>query len=170
MARSTDSLDKEFESLYRENIGYILNKISIWVKDRTLADELTQETFIKAYNGFDNFKNHSKHRTWLYRIARNTAYDHFRKERREDKYRIVHEDFIGNYNFDPETLTSNLMTQRIIEREMEAMHPEKREALEMRIDGLDVKEIAKKSSSYKGTICWRLYSARKLIKKRLAEY
>ena len=134
------------------------------------APDFNSETFIKAYNGLDNFRNNSKGRTWLYRIARNTTCDYFRKEQIEKKLKIDQKEFTGNYNFDPETLVSNLTTQRIIEREMEEMHPDKRKALEMRIDGLDVKEIARESNSYKGTICWRLYSARKLIEKRLAEH
>jgi RNA polymerase sigma-70 factor (ECF subfamily) len=49
--------------------------------DQALADDLAQETFIQAYRGLGNFKNHSSIATWLLGIARN----HWRNRRRREK-------------------------------------------------------------------------------------
>lgn len=47
------------------------------------ADDLLQETFLKAYRSLDSFKGNSGLYTWLYSIARNLAIDEFRKRKHE---------------------------------------------------------------------------------------
>lgn len=49
------------------------------VKDPAEADDLTQEAFIRALDGFSTLKNEAKALPWLYRIATNVSYDRFRQ-------------------------------------------------------------------------------------------
>lgn len=49
------------------------------VRSREEAEEVTQDTFLKAYHALANFKNESKFSTWLFRIAYNTAISRTRK-------------------------------------------------------------------------------------------
>ncbi|MFC0561692.1 sigma-70 family RNA polymerase sigma factor [Halalkalibacter alkalisediminis] len=49
-----------------------------YVKDKELAKDLVQNTFIKCYENLETFRNDSKIKTWLYRIAINECKDHFR--------------------------------------------------------------------------------------------
>ncbi|MFP3344943.1 sigma-70 family RNA polymerase sigma factor, partial [Halomonas sp. SIMBA_159] len=51
-----------------------------------LAEDLTQETFVKAYRHFNQFQHQSNSRTWLFRIAQNTTKDHFRKKNPLTRY------------------------------------------------------------------------------------
>ena len=54
-----------------------------WAKHKTsskeTAEDLVQETFISAYKAFDNFKQDSKPKTWLFKILNNKIIDHYRK-------------------------------------------------------------------------------------------
>lgn len=50
------------------------------VRNREEAEEVTQDTFLKAYHALPNFKNESKFSTWLFRIAYNTAISRTRKK------------------------------------------------------------------------------------------
>lgn len=59
----------------------IYSYIRMLVKDDTLAEDLTQETFVKAYVGLNEFRNEAKTSTWLIRIARNVTIDYLRKKR-----------------------------------------------------------------------------------------
>ncbi len=54
---------------------YILSQ----VKDEALAQDLLQETFLKMQGGLDGLRQESRVAPWLYRIARNTITDHYRK-------------------------------------------------------------------------------------------
>jgi RNA polymerase sigma factor (sigma-70 family) len=50
------------------------------VKNNEVAEEVTQDSFLKAYHGLSTFKNESKFSTWLFRIAYNTAVSKTRKK------------------------------------------------------------------------------------------
>ena len=51
--------------------------------DIALSDDLSQDTFIKAYTGIRGFKGFSRFRTWLYRIAYNEFYDYTRRNKEQ---------------------------------------------------------------------------------------
>ena len=46
------------------------------------AEEVVQETFLKAYRGFDRYQGHAAVSTWLFRIASNCAIDHLRRQKK----------------------------------------------------------------------------------------
>ncbi|AXG71373.1 ECF RNA polymerase sigma factor SigW [Kordia sp. SMS9] len=52
------------------------------VENKEDAEEVSQDTFVKAYKALDRFKGTSKFSTWLYRIVYNTSLDHLKKSKR----------------------------------------------------------------------------------------
>jgi len=56
----------------------ILHLVFTYVKNRTTAEDLTQEIFIKCYEKLDQFKNKASIKTWAYRIAINHCKDYLR--------------------------------------------------------------------------------------------
>ena len=64
---------------YQQKVYWHIRKMVI---DHDDADDLTQETFIKAWKGLDNFKGESQLFTWLYRIATNESLNHLTKKKR----------------------------------------------------------------------------------------
>lgn len=80
---------KDIWTLYADDIKYfILSK----VKDHAMADDLLQETFIKAHTKLNTIKDDNKVKSWLFTIARHTVLDYFRQ--REIVYEMTDEDFI----------------------------------------------------------------------------
>lgn len=57
----------------------VLTYIVMIVRDYGLAEDLTQETFVKAYKGQQHFKQNASVKTWLFAIAANTTKDYLRK-------------------------------------------------------------------------------------------
>lgn len=53
------------------------------VQDTHLAEDVMQDTFLKAHRGFLDYQNRGTERAWLFQIARRTAYDALKKRRRE---------------------------------------------------------------------------------------
>ncbi|MEK3933735.1 sigma-70 family RNA polymerase sigma factor [Sporosarcina sp. FSL W7-1349] len=58
----------------------VLTYILLMVRDYQQAEDLTQETFIKAYRNHEHFEYKSSVKTWLFSIARNVTNDYFRKK------------------------------------------------------------------------------------------
>ncbi len=80
---SEESLQEKkevFNKLYYDNADFIRSAI-YWMVRNQNVDDIVQDTFLKAWNKFDSFQNQSSFRTWLYRIAMNTTYDHLRKNK-----------------------------------------------------------------------------------------
>jgi RNA polymerase sigma-70 factor, ECF subfamily len=70
-ARSGDV--RAFERLYREHIGRVYGLCLRLVRDPATAEDCTQEAFINAWRGLQNFATRSTFGTWLHRIAVNVA-------------------------------------------------------------------------------------------------
>ncbi len=68
-----------FAQLFEQYHAAILNYLHRMVYDRALAEDLTQDTFIKAYNALPRTKPDLAFKAWLYRIATNTAISHLRR-------------------------------------------------------------------------------------------
>ena len=72
MALSTQQIWEDFRAPLR---SFIRRR----VQDDHVADDLLQEAFLKIHNGISSLKDDQRLTAWLYRIARNTITDHFRK-------------------------------------------------------------------------------------------
>ena len=75
---------KAFEKLvtkYQSNIRRFF--LNLTYGNKELSDDLSQETFIKAYLYLNNFRCTARFSTWLYRISYNVYYDYIRKTNRE---------------------------------------------------------------------------------------
>ena len=71
-----------FEGLYRSHVGRVYALCLRLAADARLAEELTQEAFVLAWNRLAEFRGESAFSSWIHRIAVNTALLHFRSDRR----------------------------------------------------------------------------------------
>ncbi|MDX8365675.1 RNA polymerase sigma factor [Cytobacillus sp. IB215665] len=67
--------------LYDVYSSRILKFIFVLTKDYHTAEDLTQDTFIKVNNSYDQLKDKEKVETWLFQIAHNLSMDHIRRKR-----------------------------------------------------------------------------------------
>ncbi len=70
-----------FDQIYDEYKTSIYNYVYHLVGDREQADDLTQDTFLKAFRALPKMDGSLKLSAWLYRIATNTAYDALRRRK-----------------------------------------------------------------------------------------
>lgn len=59
------------------------------VKDKDLANEVAQESFVKAYLSIKKFRGEAKFSSWLYRIAYRTALDILRQQKNGFRFRMI---------------------------------------------------------------------------------
>jgi RNA polymerase sigma-70 factor, ECF subfamily len=80
-SRVADSHETAFAQLFDEFSAPIYNYVLRMVSDADRAADITQDTFIKAYRKLDTLTETTSTRSWLYRIATNTAIDDMRRRR-----------------------------------------------------------------------------------------
>ena len=71
------------ETLYRENEKIVYHYLYSQCKDEELSKDLTQETFLKAYESMERFDGSCKISTWLCQIAKHLLYRHWEKAGRQ---------------------------------------------------------------------------------------
>ena len=73
----------EFEKLFQENQAFIFKYLLKMTKDTSLAEELTQETFFRAYMNYASLRNKDKSVVWLCQIAKHTYFAWYNEQKKE---------------------------------------------------------------------------------------
>ena len=71
----------DIDPLYRAHFSDVHRFVFHFVQNPALADELTQDAFLKAYEAWGSFRGEAPERIWLLRIARNVCLDYLRSPR-----------------------------------------------------------------------------------------
>jgi RNA polymerase sigma-70 factor (ECF subfamily) len=82
---------RAFERIYRENVGRVYSICARMAGDRTTAEELTQDVFVRAWEKLSLFRGESAFSTWLHRLAVNVVLNH-RKTQGRQRARVAEDD------------------------------------------------------------------------------
>lgn len=74
----------DFEKLFNENREFIFKYLMKMTRDITLSEELTQETFFRAYMNYASLRNKEKASVWLCQIAKNTYFAWYNEQKKKD--------------------------------------------------------------------------------------
>lgn len=74
----------DFEKLFNENRDFIFKYLMKITKDVSLSEELTQETFFRAYMNYTSLQDKEKASVWLCQIARNTYFAWYNEQKKKD--------------------------------------------------------------------------------------
>jgi RNA polymerase sigma-70 factor (ECF subfamily) len=173
--------DKQsFRALYEFYYSRIYKLAFGIMKSEEEAEEVVQESFVKAYLGIKSFKGESSFYTWLYRITRNMAIDVRRRIARKVQVGLVEPEFdrvsseegmLSSVTVSPE---QHLETKQEISKlnlALANLSEEHRSILLMReVEGFSYEEIAKVCDLNSGTVMSRLFYARKALKKLFRLY
>ena len=72
--------EKAYRELLRRYQRPVFSLIYRMVRDRELAEDLSQETFVKVLNALDRYRPEYKFSSWVFKIANNAAIDHLRRK------------------------------------------------------------------------------------------
>ncbi|MEI8384745.1 MAG: RNA polymerase sigma factor RpoE [Nitrosomonadaceae bacterium] len=158
-----------FDMLVVRHQRKIAHVISRYIKSSQDVEDVSQETFIKAYRGIASFRGESQFSTWLHRIAVNTAM-HFLSARRsripnyepmvtEDAEEMTIPETVEDE--DPERILANQQIAESIAETLNKLPEELRTAITLReVDGLSYEEIAQVMNCPVGTVRSRIFRAR----------
>ena len=82
---------RAFERVYRENVNRVFSICARMAGDRALAEELTQDVFVRAWEKLSLFRGESAFATWLHRLAVNVVLNH-RKTQGRQRARLAVDD------------------------------------------------------------------------------
>jgi RNA polymerase sigma-70 factor (ECF subfamily) len=154
----------------------IVNLVMRYVRDPELAQDITQEAFIKAYRALPRFRGDSAFYTWMYRIAVNTAKNHLAAQRRRPMDIELDMQDPEQYELHaklketdtPEGLTLSNELLGIVERAIDALPEDLRTAIILReLEGMSYEEIAQTMECPVGTVRSRIFRARDAIGKKV---
>ena len=152
--------------------------IHMMVKDRDVADDIFQETFIKAVRVIDEgrYTDNGKFLSWILRIAHNQVIDHFRAQRQNKSVSEAEAgyDVLGTLKLSERTVEDSMVCEQI-ERDVRALvellPSEQREVVIMRyFSGLSFKAIAEQTdvsiNTALGRMRYALINLRRMIKEK----
>ena len=151
----------EIEEIYLKYKDNIYNYLYQLCLNKHTAEELTQETFLKAFKYFNSFKAQSSVKTWLYKIARNTFLDYVK-----GKCLYNEEPIEGNELVDKNDDYGNLNEKIIINEILNKLTEFERTFILLRdLYGFSYVEISSVIGLTIGQIKIGIYRARKKFKK-----
>jgi RNA polymerase sigma-70 factor (ECF subfamily) len=134
--------------------------------DKTAADDVTQQIFVKLFTRIGQFRGDSEFTTWLYRLVINSCLDERRKQRRF----LPVEEFTPMTAFrkSPETGYERREIAGSVREAIDGLKPKMRLPIMLKyIEGLSYEEISEVLGCSKGTVASRLNRAHKALAKKL---
>jgi len=152
-------------------------------KNKSDAEDLVQETFLKAYRFWNSFEKGSNCRAWLFKILTNlfiTSYHRKTKEKQQFTYDDVESHYLYNQLEDggnkqqlgdPEQLLFNQLLDDDVKKAIEELPEDFRIVVVLSfLEGFSYQEIADIVGIQLGTVKSRLHRGRKLLQKNLWQY
>lgn len=150
-------------------------------KNPSDAEDLVQETYIKAYRAFDQYEDGTNLKAWLFRILTNTYINLYRKNQRgpaidptdtiEDWQMARAERHTSGGLRSAEAEALDLLPNDVISNALKSIPLEFSQAVYLAdVDGFSYKEIAEIMDSPIGTVMSRLNRGRKMLRELLADY
>jgi len=159
-----------FERYSRPVIGFIYDMVS----DRELAEELTQETFVRAYRGIRGMNAETKLSTWLFGIARNVARESLRARVKANRHVDLEDksvlDLSDNEPVPVERLLSKELNE-LIRRSLAALDEDKRVVFTLKVfHQCSYEEIAGITGFSLAKLKSDLHRARAEMRRRIRPY
>ena len=140
----------------------VFNYVLRLVGDRSLAEDLTQEVFLRVYQGLPKFSLRSKFTTWLFQVTKNRVLDELRAVERRPRALVAIDDIAPLEVLDQPV--ERLEEIGALWRAVENLSTDLKMALLLRdVVGLSYTEIADSLEVTLATVKWRIYKAREEV-------
>ena len=159
-----------FERYSRPVIGFIYDMIN----DRGLAEELTQETFVRAYRAIHTMRAETKLSTWLFGIARNVARESLRARARANSHVDLTDKSVMDLSDNKPVPVDGLLNKELnelIRRSLAALDEDKRLVFTLKVlHQCSYEEIAVITGFSLAKLKTDLHRARVEMRKRISPY
>jgi RNA polymerase sigma-70 factor (ECF subfamily) len=151
--------ERAFAIIVRTYETPVFNYVLRLVRDRSLAEDLTQEVFLRIYQGLPKFSLRSRFTTWMFQVTKNRVLDELRSLERRPRSLMSIEDAPPLEVYDAPYERSE--TIDALWRAVEELNVDLKMALLLRdVVGMSYSEIADALEVTLATVKWRIYTAR----------
>jgi RNA polymerase sigma-70 factor (ECF subfamily) len=158
--------ERAFSIIVRTYEQPVYNYVLRLTGDRALSEDLTQEVFLRVFQGLPGFSLRSRFTTWLFQVTKNRVLDELRALERRPRAVVALEDVPPLEVVDAPVERSEIIDG--VWRAVEALNPDLKMALLLRdIVGLSYGEIAETLEITLATVKWRIYKAREEVQHAL---
>jgi RNA polymerase sigma-70 factor (ECF subfamily) len=159
--------ERAFAAILRAYETPIFNYVYRIVGDRALAEDLTQEVFVRVFQALPRFSLRCKFTTWLFQVTKNRVLDELRARERRPQTVVAIEDAPRLELVDPPVERQE--TIDAVWRAVRDLNPDLKMALLLRdVAGLPYNEIADSLEITLATVKWRIFKAREEVQHALA--
>jgi len=159
-----------FEELVRQHQRMIHSLTFRMTGSLADAEDLAQETFIRAYAQIGAFRGSAKFSTWLYRIAVNTCLNWKQSEARRFQLHANCAEEISVQHRNGENSSADTQANQQVQEALLKLPAKQRAAIVLTIyDGLNHAEAAQVLGCSETTVSWRVFSARRKLKRWLSK-
>jgi RNA polymerase sigma-70 factor (ECF subfamily) len=159
--------ERAFSLIVRAYEVPVFNYVMRLVGDRALAEDLTQEVFIRVFQGLPKFSLRSKFTTWLFQVTKNRVLDELRASERRPRALVALEDAPPLEVVDAPA--EQVETIEALWVAVEELNTDLKMALLLRdVVGLSYNEIADSLDTTLATVKWRIFKAREEVQLSLA--
>jgi RNA polymerase sigma-70 factor (ECF subfamily) len=159
--------ERAFTLIVRAYETPVYNYVVRLVGDRVLAEDLTQEVFLRVFQGLPKFSLRSKFTTWLFQVTKNRVLDELRASERRPRLSVALDDIPPLEVVDAPL--ENVEAMDAVWRSVGDLTPDLKMALLLRdVVGLSYTEIADSLEITLATVKWRIYKAREEVQLALA--
>ena len=159
--------ERAFSLIVRAYETPVYNYVLRLVGDRALAEDLTQEVFLRVYQGLPKFSLRSKFTTWLFQVTKNRVLDELRANERRPRSLVALDDLPPLEAL--ETPVERLEAIDALWAAIDELNVDLKMALLLRdVVGLSYTEIADSLEITLATVKWRIYKAREEVQLTLA--
>jgi len=138
------------EFLIKRYLTQIFNFVLGYVKDEAVADDLTQEVFVKVWKKIKKFDNRYKFKSWLYVIAKNTCLDYLKKNKAinfsaldKNDGDLLFEELVQETSASPQTVLSLAQDAAIINEAVDKLPGKYQETIKLHYQsGYKFREVA----------------------------
>ena len=159
--------ERAFSLIVRAYEVPVFNYVMRLVGDRALAEDLTQEVFIRVFQGLPKFSLRSKFTTWLFQVTKNRVLDELRASERRPRALVAIDDAPPLEVVDAPVEQAE--TIQALWQAVDALNTDLKMALLLRdVVGLSYNEIADSLDTTLATVKWRIFKAREEVQLALA--
>ena len=159
--------ERAFVIIVRSYETPVFNYVLRMVGDRALAEDLTQDIFMRVFQGISGFSLRCRFTTWLFQVAKNRVLDELRARERKPQTVVAIEDVMPL-----DVVDAPLERVEAIDavwRAVAVLNPDLKMALLLRdVVGLSYTEIADSLEITLATVKWRIYKGREEVQLALA--